>query len=234
MKQKKLIILSAVLGGVLLPFSIMANHYTVTPGYHGSLNWSNSLNGVSFNDPRFNPYCTNYAQTAVKQAQLRLSQQCTSAIPTHTQALKDRWNTNQWGHKGWCMSVSSHASRGELTQRENGLRNCMTNHAPSPAQIRQACLANDTMHKKAAAGDYNYVQNCLNAGVNANIREAQNWTPLHSAARSGRMNVVQLLMQRGANVNARDVTNRTPLDQAIAGSHWAVQNYLTSMGGVTR
>ncbi|PWQ97668.1 ankyrin repeat domain-containing protein [Leucothrix pacifica] len=234
MKQRKLLILSTMLGGVLLPLSGLTHHYTVTPGYFGTVNWANSLNGVSFNDPRFNPYCSNYAQTAVKQAQRRISQQCTSKIPTHTQPLKDRWNTNQWGHKGWCMSVSSHASRNELMQRENGLKHCMTNHAPSNAQIRQACLANDNMHKKAAAGDYNYVKKCLDAGVHANIREGNNWTPLHSAARNGRLNVVQLLMQRGAQVNARDVTNRTPLDQAIAGSHWAVQNYLTSMGGVTR
>ena len=234
MKQRRLIILSTILGGALLPLSIMAHHYTVTPGYHGSLSWSNSLNGVSFNDPRFNAYCTNYSQAAVKQAKRRLTEQCTSAIPTNTPALQNRWSTNQWGHKGWCMSVSSHASRGELIQRENGLRNCMTNHAPSNAQIRQACLANDTMHKKAAAGDYNYVRKCLDAGIHANIREGNNWTPLHSAARNGRLNIAKLLMQRGAQVNARDNTNRTPLDQAVAGGHWGVQNYLTSKGGVTR
>ncbi|PID46649.1 MAG: hypothetical protein CSB47_03105 [Proteobacteria bacterium] len=110
----------------------------------------------------------------------------------------------------------------------------MTNHPPSNAQIRQACLDNYTIHKKAAAGDYNYVNECLNAGVNANIREVSNWTPLHSAARNGHLAIVKLLLQRGAQVNARDMANRTPLNQAIIGNHWAVQNYLINRGGVTR
>lgn len=234
MKKRNIVILSTLVGGVLLPISAMSNHYQPTQGYHSSLNWSNSLNGVSFQDPRFTPYCNNYAQIAVAQTKRRLTEQCTSKIPTPTPLLKDRWNANQFGHKGWCMSVSSHASRAELTQRENGLRKCMTNHAPSKAQIRQSCLANGTMHKKSAAGDINYVRNCLNAGVNVNTREHNNWTPLHSAARNGHLLVAKMLVRRGAQINARDVTNRTPLDQAIAGSHWGIQNYLQSMGGVTR
>lgn len=234
MKKHTLILISTLLGGALLPAAVMGHHYQKTPGYQNIVNWAGSLNGIAFTDPRFTPYCNSYAQFAVRQAQQRLSQNCASVIKTPTANLQKRWSTNYWGHKGWCQSVSSHASRAELVTRENRLRSCMMNHAPTPAQIRQNCVANDNIHKKAARGDVNFVRKCLDAGVNVNIREGNRWTPLHSAARNGRINIAQLLMARGASVNARDVNGRTPLDQAIAGHYVAMENYLRSRGGVTR
>lgn len=118
--------------------------------------------------------------------------------------------------------------------RENGLKACLSNHAPTPAQIRANCLAGDNIHKKAASGDINFVTKCLNAGVNVNTREGNKWTPLHSAARNGRINMAKLLLNRGASINARDVNNRTPLDQAHAGNYISMQNYLIAMGGIRR
>lgn len=234
MTKQKRILLSVLLGSVLLPATAMSHHYQKTSGYQGLLGWAGSLNGISFNDASYIPYCDQYAQVSVNQAKRRVNQQCANAIPTNTPALKNRWSANQWGHKGWCRSVSAHASRAELTNRENGLKACLNNHTQTKAQIRQNCLANDNLHKKAASGDMNFVKKCLNAGVSVNAREGNQWTPLHSAARNGRINMAKLLISRGALLNARDVNARTPLDQAHAGNYISMQNYLRNMGGIRR
>ena len=233
MNKQNTFISLILISGLLIPTMGSAHSYRQTSGYQGLINWANQLRGVSFNDQRYRAYCNRYAQISVAQANQRISQQCKSAIPTPNKQLKDRWSKNTWGHKGWCLSVSAHASKAESARREGGLRNCLNrhNHQPTKAQIRKDCKANDNMHKRAARGDINYVRKCLNAGVNANTREGNSWTPLHSASRNGRINIAKLLISRGAQVNARDVTGRTPMDQAKVGRYIALQNYLRSRGG---
>ena len=232
MNKTKLLVLSSLLGGALLPVAVMSNHYQQTPGYLGLLNQARGLNGISFNDPMYAPYCNQFALVSEAQAKQRLNQSCSSAIPTPTAALKKRWSTNMWGHKGWCRSVSANASINELKIRENSLKSCMSNHGPSRAD----CMADDNIHKQAARGGLKYVQQCLDAGVYVSVlsRDGTNWTPLHSAARNGHLNIVKLLISNGAVVNARDVNNRSPLDQASVGRFVSVQHYLRSMGGITR
>lgn len=232
MNKQKLIIISSLVGGALIPLAVMGNHYMQTQGYQGLVNQANGLNGVSFHDNAYTSYCDQFALVSEKQAKLRLSQSCTSAIPTPTAALKSRWSTNMWGHKGWCRSVSAGASINELKIRETGLKNCMTNHGPSKAD----CLANDNFHKQAARGGVKYVKQCLKAGVDVNsrTRDGTHWTPLHSAARNGQVGIAKVLIANGALVNARDVSNRTPLDQASVGRFVNMQHYLRGLGGVTR
>lgn len=234
MTKQKLLVLTALLGTTLLPLSATANHYQQTADYSELLDWADALKGISFTDPSYAPYCHTYALSSVKQVQQRTNQRCTSAIPANTPNLQGRWNTNRWAHKAWCLGHSAHASKAELIQRENGLKNCLSNHAPTPAQIVKDCLKGGNFHKKAARGDLAYVTKCLNAGVDVNSREQNNWTPLHSAARNGSLSVAKLLINWGAIINARDNTNRTPLDQAIAGQNRSMENYLLSKGGVTR
>lgn len=223
-----------LIGGLLIPALGSAHNYRPTTGYQHLQNSANQLRGISFNDQRYRPYCNQYAQVSVKQANQRISQQCKSTIPTPNKQLKDRWTRNSWAHKGWCLSVSAHASKAESARREVGLKNCLNRHShqPTKAQIRKNCKANDNMHKKAARGDIKFVRQCLNAGVSANILEGNRWTPLHSASRNGRVNIAKLLLSSGAGVNARDVTNRTPMDQAKIGRHTWLQNYLEDRGGV--
>lgn len=233
MKKQTTFLSLVLISGLLIPVSGSAHHYRETPHYQSLVNLASSLNGISFNDPRYTSYCDSYAQASTTQANRRVNEGCASAIPTPNTALQNRWSNNLWGHKGWCRSVSANASINELKSRESSLRNCLSKHIPvnNNANIRKTCMAGDAIHKKAAAGDINYVRNCLNAGVNVNIAEGNGWTPLHSAARSGRMQMVKLLLSKGAQVNAVDVTGRTPLDQAVAGNYPSVQNYLRSQGG---
>lgn len=233
-KQNRLIKYLTILG-VFIPSIGIANGYMETSGYQSVIQQSNSLNGRNFQtDPAFQPYCNEYASVSVRQAQQRTKHQCTHAIPLMNDSIKKRWSTNQWGHKGWCLSVSSHASRQELVNRENDLKRCMSTQAPANnnAQVRQDCISGDKIHKQAAKGNLNYVRACLSAGVSANVQEGNHWTPLHSAAKHGRLMTVKLLIQNGASVNARDINGRTPLSQAIAGNYLGVQNYLESQGGI--
>ena len=231
MNKKTIVISLLLISGLLIPITGLSHNYRQTSGYQHLLNWANQLRGISFNDHRYTSYCNRYAQISVAQANQRINQQCTQSIPTPNRNLVNRWSRNPGVHRNWCFTVSAHATRAESIRRESGLKNCMNRH-DHRAQTRQACLANDTMHKRAARGDYNYVRKCLDAGVSANIREGNNWTPLHSAARNGRLNIVQLLLQRRAAVNARDVTGRTPMDQAKIGRYRATENYLERKGGV--
>ena len=220
-----------LVSGLLLPVTGSAHNYKQTADYRDIITWGDSLKGVSFNDGRYTPYCIGYSLVAVAQAKQRVSQSCTSAIPTSNSALQNRWSNNTLKHKSWCQSVSAHASQAEAKTREANLKNCMTNHTHGNT-VKRDCEAGHNIHKKAARGDVNYVTNCLNAGVNVNLLEGNNWTPLHSAARNGRLDIVQLLLSWGASINAKDVTNRTPMDQAKVGKYPATQNYLASQGGV--
>ncbi|MGB0848162.1 MAG: ankyrin repeat domain-containing protein [Thiolinea sp.] len=235
MKKQNMVLKVLLVFGVLAPSLSVAHHYKQTTGYQNLLQWSHSMNGRDYNtDPAFQPYCNEYANVSVRQANQRVHKQCQNAIPLTNDSIKKRWSNNQWGHKGWCLSVSSHASRQELINRENGLKKCLTYHAPANnnAQIRKNCIAGDNIHKQASRGNINYVKSCLDAGVNPNVREGNQWTPLHSAARSGRLVMVKMLLQRGSQVNARDINGRTPLAQAVAGNYPAVQNYLKQWGGI--
>lgn len=235
MNQQKGLIKCLIIIGASMPSIGITHHYQQTTGYHNTVQWSYTLNGRDVrSDPAFQPYCDEYASVSVRQAQQRLRQQCTRAIPLTNDSIKKRWSDNKWGHKGWCLSVSSHASRQELNNRENGLKSCLSYHPPvnNNAKIRKDCITGDKIHKQAAGGNISYVTACLNAGVDANVREGNQWTPLHSAARSGRLAMAKLLLSRGAMINARDINGRTPMAQAAAGNYPGVQNYLKSQGGI--
>lgn len=227
-----------LIGGLLIPVTGSALRVAPPPpqtaGYQSLLNWADQLRGISFNDHRYNAYCHTYAQVAVRQANLRVNKQCTNSIRTPNANLRNRWSRNYGVHRNWCRTVSAHASKLESGRREGGLRNCYINRPrqPTRAQIHRACKANDTMHKKAARGDFNYVQKCLNAGVSPNIREGNRWTPLHSASSKGRLQIVQMLVRRGAGVNARDVNNRTPRDLAKLSGRVNTDNFLRWKGGL--
>ena len=231
MKKRNAMISLILVSGLILPVTGSAHSYKQTADYQDIVTWGESLKGVSFHDGRYTPYCIGYAQVAAAQAKQRTSQSCTNAIPTHNPALKNRWSNSSLKHRSWCQSVSAHASQGEAKTREANLKNCMVNHTHVNT-IKRDCEAGHSIHKKAARGDFNYVRNCLNAGVNVNLLEGNNWTPLHSAARHGRLKIAKLLMSWGANVNAKDVNGHTPMDQAAAGGYPDTITYLASEGGV--
>jgi ankyrin repeat protein len=55
----------------------------------------------------------------------------------------------------------------------------------------------------------------LQAGANADIRVADESTPLHYAAQSGLRDVVEVLLIFGADERSRDHDGKTPLDIAL-------------------
>lgn len=211
---------------------VYAAPFSYTPEYAGLNQRSYQLQNHNFRTSfAFEPYCTQYARVANKQAQRR-SNQCVHRIPLTNSNVRARWERQYWNHKRWCQSVPSYTSGKENRVRENQLRSCI-NSLPEQLTIQQ-CTHNDKFHKSAASGNINFVRRCLDIGLNVNFRERNNWTALHSAANRGRLNVVRLLVQRGAFINARDINNRTPLDQAKLSKRWQVINYLTSRNAVSR
>ena len=212
-----------------------ARPFSSTSGLNGVLNGANDLKGQSFrNNPKFSNYCNTYANLAVKQAARRNTERCTDSIPLYSSNNANRWSPNKWQHKKWCMGISSYATEREVLTRNRQLKDCITHQSDNNhGQIRANCINNDVIHKKAARGDVNYVRRCLQAGVNPNVRERNNWTPLHSAATKGRLSVVQLLVQNRAQINPRDINGKTPLDQATRGNYRRTMNYLSNKGGVT-
>jgi hypothetical protein len=61
------------------------------------------------------------------------------------------------------------------------------------------------------------VQVFLSCGVDLEVRDDRNWTPLMVAAFNGNLQFAQLLIKCGARVNTRDKNGYTPL-------HWAAYN----------
>jgi hypothetical protein len=208
-----------------------ARNYSPTPGVTNLTQWANDLRGIAFTDPQFNSYCSRYTAIALQQVQRRDREGCQYQIP-----YSSRWASDYYDHYNWCSSVSSGASSAEVLSREGALKSCINqqDNYSSGNSLKTQCVQNDRMHNAAARGDYSYVMRCLDAGVSANIREGNNWTPLHSASRFGHYSVVQLLLTRGAGINLRDNTGRTALDQAQINNHYDVAELLRSYGGNSR
>ncbi|CAA6801132.1 MAG: Unknown protein [uncultured Thiotrichaceae bacterium] len=91
--------------------------------------------------------------------------------------------------------------------------------ADTPDKINGACVANNMIHKLAAAGDEVLVQRCLDNGVSPDLVEGNGWTPLHSAAFNGKRFVVIALLNHGANPLMEDKNGKTPLDLAVSKDH---------------
>lgn len=63
------------------------------------------------------------------------------------------------------------------------------------------------------------IRELLTGGVNVNVNDDHEWTPLHVAALKGHVQVAEFLIQRGADVNADDVDGWTPLHIAALKGH---------------
>lgn len=200
-----------------------------TAGYSETLAFSSRLKGKNIT----RDYCKAYANLSVEQASKAKQAKCGFNIDRSKQ--NNQWSLYWKPQYDWCMQSSAHASSKEIMFRETKLKNCV---APLKASRfnheKTNCIMNDALHKAAAKGNVRFVQTCLQLGVNPNVTERNNWTPLHSAARNGHLNIVKLLVQKKSNINARDSSNRTPLDHAIIGKYSAIISYLKNNGGVIR
>ena len=72
----------------------------------------------------------------------------------------------------------------------------------------------------AASGDLAEVKRLvLDCGLDPNVKDDDDNTPLHYAARGGHPDVVKLLLEHGADPNAKGVDGETPLRYAARGGH---------------
>lgn len=71
--------------------------------------------------------------------------------------------------------------------------------------------------KSVEDNNHNAVQVFLSCGVDLEVRDERNWTPLMVAAFNGNLAFAQLLIKCGARANTRDKNGYTPL-------HWAAYN----------
>lgn len=62
----------------------------------------------------------------------------------------------------------------------------------------------------------------LSAGIDLEVKDERNWTPLMIAAANGKTNLAKILIHSGARLTARDVNGFTPL-------HWAAFKGMTSI-----
>ncbi len=102
--------------------------FTHTKGYQRFLNHANRLYGISYNDPRFIPYCKQYARLAVRQARRRLSNHCEKEISVFHNDQASQWQLKKAPQESWCRTVSSHATYKESIYREERLEYCIAGY----------------------------------------------------------------------------------------------------------
>jgi hypothetical protein len=78
------------------------------------------------------------------------------------------------------------------------------------------------LHIAALCGKVEMVRSLLEEGVEVDLRDAMNMTPIQWAASRGREDVVQLLLEEGADVTTKDSQGTTPLHQAASGGNESV------------
>jgi len=74
------------------------------------------------------------------------------------------------------------------------------------------------IHKFSLFGNSEEVRNLIRAGVDANLRDQDQRTPLDFAVVGGQKGVVELLLYKKAMVDSRDKNRQTPLHKA---AHWS-------------
>jgi hypothetical protein len=76
----------------------------------------------------------------------------------------------------------------------------------------------------------NAVQVFLSCGVDLEVRDDRNWTPLMVAAFNGNLDFVQLLLKCGARIGTTDKNGYTPLHWAAYNGHTDVVKFLIEKG----
>ncbi|KAG6977699.1 hypothetical protein JG688_00000066 [Phytophthora aleatoria] len=81
------------------------------------------------------------------------------------------------------------------------------------------------------AGDVGKLQELLDNGVNLDVKDEDERTPLHWACATGRLDVAEFLLERGkAAVNVQDDAGWTPLMSAASAGHGDIVGLLLSKG----
>ncbi len=97
-------------------------------GYNRFLRRANRLYGISYKDPRFDRYCKQYANLAIRQAQRRIDNHCEQEISLLHNDKANQWQLNKRPQQEWCRTVSSHATYNETVYREERLEYCIAGY----------------------------------------------------------------------------------------------------------
>lgn len=84
----------------------------------------------------------------------------------------------------------------------------------------------------AAKGDANALKKSLAKGLNVNVRDGRNRTPLHEAIESGHEAVVALFLEARACPDAKDRIGLSPLKLALANGYFSIVNLLLEAGAM--
>ncbi|MBI5889137.1 MAG: ankyrin repeat domain-containing protein [Nitrosomonadales bacterium] len=84
--------------------------------------------------------------------------------------------------------------------------------------------------KSVEDNNQNAVQVFLSCGVDLEVRDDRNWTPLMVAAFNGNLEFTQLLLKCGARLSTRDKNGYTPLHWAAYNGHVDVLKFLIEKG----
>jgi hypothetical protein len=88
------------------------------------------------------------------------------------------------------------------------------------------------LHQEASDGFLRGVQDLLDQGIDANVRDDDGRTPLHWPAYRGHVDIVRLLIVHGADVNAADNNGRTPLKMAAIANRTEIIDLLKEHGAL--
>ena len=89
---------------------------------------------------------------------------------------------------------------------------CGEAQSPEPPKAK---APNISIHDAATDGNIEAVKQHLAAGVDVNVKDDVELTPLHWAALGGHKGIAELLLAKGADVNAKNNDGVTPLNWAL-------------------
>ncbi len=102
-------------------------------------------------------------------------------------------------------------------------------HGASVQEVSRNPQKNQPLHAALALGHATEtIRLLLDAGADANARQAGGFTPLHSAAAAGKIEAVALLLERGADPGLADDQSKRPVDFARDRGHNATVELLES------
>lgn len=90
--------------------------------------------------------------------------------------------------------------------------------------------ARESIIQASGRGHIDRVRECLDWGVDVNLKDKNQWAALHAAAHSGHLAIVKLLVSRGADIHAEANVKRTALYLAVMNNNYQVVHYLKSNG----
>jgi hypothetical protein len=87
-----------------------------------------------------------------------------------------------------------------------------------------------SLHQAIVNGDVNEVESILSRGMDVNIRNRRNWTPLHTAVDGQQKEIVQLLLDKNADVNLTNNNGETPIHLAVKSGQKGIVELLIEKG----